>query len=80
MLYLYYKEARKGRRDPPLIEIIGFLLLYPVVALHPETSRIIRFQVGIRWCGPPIPKIARKVTVEDHQRVTGVGMLVKTLG
>ena len=80
MLYLDNQHARKVGAGPGFIEIIRFLLLHTVVALHGKAFAVLRLQVRIRRFGAEAPKVAGVVAVEDAERVAGFGVLLKAFG
>ncbi len=80
MLYFYNQKSRKVRFIPAFIEVIGFLLLNDIITFHIKTSRIFGCEVLIRRSGPEPSKVGRKVPVENHQRIPGLGMVIKSFG
>ncbi len=80
VLNLDHEHSGEARAGPVLVELIGILLLDPVVALELEPSARVRHQVGIGRRFPPSADRLRKVPVRDHQGIAGVGVLVEALG
>ena len=73
------EEARETWRDPLLVEVVGLLLLDAVVGREVEAVGVLGCEVWVGRLSPKVRDIVRKVAMEDHQRVVGLGVLVEVL-
>ena len=74
MLQLHDQHARRSRRDPRLVVLVGFLLLDPVVARQVKPLGVIRLQVGIRRSLAEIVEAGYKMIVENDQGIARLRM------
>src|SRR5208337_1808271 len=65
------------RRNPLLIELVGFFLLDAVVTGNVESLAVIGLQVGIGWLGSKALKIRVEVVLGDDQRIRNMGVGIK---
>ncbi len=79
MVDLDHQEPGEVLGRPALVEVIGLLLLDPVVAGQVEALGIVRLQIRVRRGGAEAGDVVREVAVEHHQRVVGVRMGVEPL-
>ena len=77
MLDLDDDRAREAGRRPVLVELVGLLLLDPVVALELEALAVLRLQVRVRRHLAEAADRLGEVAVEDDERVARVGVLVE---
>src|SRR5208337_2964352 len=68
------QDAWEPRRNPLLIELVGFLLLDAVVTGNVESLAVIGLQVGIGWLGSKALKIRVEVVLGDDQRIRNMGV------
>ncbi len=80
VLNFNHDRAWEIRPGPVLVELIGVLLLHPVVALHIEASREVGRQVRIGRRLAPARDGGGEVPVVDEERVLRVRMRVEALG
>ena len=80
MLDLDHQIARMVGPGPGLVEVIGLLLLDPVVAVDLEALAVVTFQIRVGWRLAEAADVGREMAVEDGERISGVGMLVESMG
>ncbi len=68
------EEARKFRRNPLLIELVGFFLLNSVVAGNVEAFAVVGFQIRIGRSGAEAVEVVVEMIFENHQRKMRVGV------
>ena len=80
MLDLDHEEAREARGRPVAVELVGQLLLGPVVAVEPEPLRVLAGQARVGGLLAEGVEGVGEVAVEDGERVERLGVLVEAVG
>src|SRR5690606_13876457 len=75
----YHKKSREIFADPLLIKTVCLLLLNFVVSIDTKSRAVIGgINIRIRRIRSKSSEVARKVPVVNHQRITCLGVFVKT--
>ena len=73
-------HPRIVRAGPLLVELVGVLLLDPVVAGQVKPLAVLGLEVRVGGLLAEARERLREMAVEDDQGITGVGMRVEALG